>query len=102
MIVEARRQLVLGAQLTAFAGLSVRRQARPDELLVWCLQSREVPIDAIQEARLVEAAGGRQDREGGPLDAIRQGLLGEVWLAQPPQRSIRLTQPHQVGMVVPP
>ena len=59
-------------------------------------------IDAVQEARLVEAARGRQDREGGPFDAIRQGLLGQIRFAQPPQRSFRVADPHEVGMVVAP
>ena len=82
----AAREIVLGRERSALTGSLVCGQAGAHQLLVGCLESGKEPIDAIEEAVLVDASRGREDRPGGPLHTVGKRPLGQLGLAQPPQR----------------
>ena len=77
------------------------RQARTSSSSGACRPGEEA-VDAIEEARLVDAAGGRQDRPGRPLDPVGQRPLGELRVAQPPLRLRLVADADQGRMVVTP
>src|SRR3990172_5327943 len=101
VVVRALREILLAAQLSPPPDRRVPRQARPPQLLVGRLQSREEGVDALEECRLVEAARSRQDRYGCPLDAIGKRRFGQLLLPQPPERSLAVRDTHQGRVIVP-
>ena len=81
-------QLVVRAQQVGRRGpRSIAVQAGADERLVGRVVAPEHRRDAVEEGRLRQAAGGREEAEDGPLDAVREGQRGGrdvALVAQPP------------------
>ncbi len=102
VILRAPAQVVLRGQRPTLAGRHVRGKAGAHQLLVRRLQPGEEAVDAIEEARLVDPAGGRQDRPRRPLDPVGQRALGELRSTQPPLRLRLLADPDQARVVVTP
>ena len=78
-------------------------QAGAHQLLVRRVQAGEERVDALEESLLVEASGGRQDRDTSPIRRGPPAALGQLRLAQPP-RGLRSASPmpDRLRMVVAP
>ena len=100
VVVLASRQVLLDPQLPLLADGGVGGQAGPHQLLVGRLEAREEGVDPLQEAVLVEPSGRGQNREGGPLDPVRQRRLGQLRVAQPPEGPIGIAESDERRMVV--
>ena len=99
-VVLDRARVVLGPERSPLPGRYAARQARTSSSSgAW---SRGRPMNAVEEARFVDAARRRQDRPGGPFDPVRQRALRELRASQPPLRSAVLTDADQRRVVVAP
>ena len=88
MLLAPAQQLVRGDQPLGGAGeAAVALETGLDEAVVGHVVAAEQRRDALEEGGLGERAGGREQAEDGPLDAIGErdrGLREVVAVGQPP------------------
>ena len=97
VLLAAAQQVVAGDQALGRAGQApIAVEAGPDEPLVGQVVAGEHRRDPLEERGLGHRAGGRQEAEDGPFDAIgegRGGGLEVVRVGQPPAAGLDLGQP---------